>query len=288
MGSAAAAKELQSGRSAALKAIMSLPDEALIEAAKRGDLGGVQTAVEHGAHVTATSAIGLSALHFAAQNGHGAVCEYLLNDGADVQGEDKYGRTPIALAAVRGHETTVELLQLHHAALTADLKEKMEAAVSKRQHRVLQIHGHAGDVEAARSEQRRRERIDRERQRKKALAHLETRTGELEERDEKPVVDWVSTPRLEVARVSRLYARPTYVMASDVEAGGETTKRMPFDKADAELDAHGWPTDKTKKGDTPSAFPCIGMDIDEMGTIGGTGLRLYFFLLVSKNEEFCI
>ena len=65
---------------------MSLPDEALIEAAKRGDLGGVQSAVDHGAHIAATtSTVGLSALHFAAQNGHDTVwyvreqpCEWLV------------------------------------------------------------------------------------------------------------------------------------------------------------------------------------------------------------------
>jgi ankyrin repeat protein len=36
---------------------------------------------------------------------------YLLEEGAEVEAKDKYNRTAISLAAVRGHETTVLLLQ---------------------------------------------------------------------------------------------------------------------------------------------------------------------------------
>ena len=61
--------------------------------------------------------------------------------------------------------------------------------------------------------------------------------------------------------------------------GGATDKRLIFDKADAVLDEKGWQTAVSKSGQTPQPYPCMGMDIDEMGTIGGVGLRLYFFLL---------
>eukprot|EP01046_Picozoa_sp_COSAG06_P010237 COSAG06_NODE_555_length_14353_cov_3.329311_5_plen_1164_part_00 len=181
-------------------------------------------------------------------------------------------------------------------------------------------------------------------------AHMEPDT---EERDAKPVVDWTSEPDAEIARVSRLYKRPTYVIqkeqppiafwfdvedgletgltvlaggevahvepgsepdrrgvttnytlakvgntpvtTADTEAdirdmlsdrpievrftGGATDKRLIFDKADAALDEKGWQTDKTKNGQTPQEYPCMQLDIEEMGTIGGVGLRLYFYLL---------
>jgi hypothetical protein len=270
------------------------PDEELHDAARRGDLAAAHHAVDAGANAHTKSPIGLCALHFAAQNGHDLLCEFLLEETRDAGPRDKYGRTPIHMAAVRGHEATVQLLCRHGAELSADLQEKMEAAVFKRKHRVRHIESlHAGDVESARAAQRRRERIQRQRERKKQveqdLSAATARVDELEEeRDEKPVVDWWSEPRREVAEVSRLYARPTFLMAPDEETAGAATKRVPFDRADAALDDAGWPTAQTKRGETPSAYPCLcvstpctgkAMDVDEMGTIGGTGLRLYFFLL---------
>jgi hypothetical protein len=180
-----------------------------------------------------------------------------------------------------------------------------------------------------------------------------TQQENVEERDEKPVVDWLSDPDPEIARVSRLYRRPTFIIQKEqppiafwfdleegpetglvVLAGGEiasvvpgceadrrgvtiehtlvkigntsvtpaeteadirdmlserpievrfkggaTDKRLIFDKADAVLDEKGWQTALSKSGQTPQEYPCASLDIDEMGTIGGVGLRLYFFLL---------
>jgi hypothetical protein len=180
-------------------------------------------------------------------------------------------------------------------------------------------------------------------------------TPDVQERDQKPVVDWVSPPQAEIARVSRLYARPTYVMQTmhppvefwlepddppdhglHLQAGGaianvsdgsmaaangvtvthtlvkvgstriaagmsaaeitalvearpvllkfkggpmETPRRLVFDKADAKLDAKGWPTEETISGQKPKPYPCCRLDVDELGTIGGIGMRLYFYLL---------
>ena len=53
----------------------------------------------------------------------------------------------------------------------------------------------------------------------------------VEERDEKPVVDWLSDPDPEIARVSQLYRRPTFIIQKeqppiafwfDLEEGPET------------------------------------------------------------------
>ncbi len=174
-----------------------------------------------------------------------------------------------------------------------------------------------------------------------------------EQRDEKLVVDWTSEPDAEIARISRLFNRPTCVIqreeppiafwydvedgpetglkvlaggeiahvepgseafnrgvttnytlvrvgntpvtAADSEAdirdmlserpievrfrGGRTEKRLVFDKADAALDERGWPTGKTIHDQTPQEYPYAELNIDEMGSIGGIGLRLYFYLL---------
>ena len=178
--------------------------------------------------------------------------------------------------------------------------------------------------------------------------------ADVEERDQKPVVDWSSPPDAHIAWVSRLYARPTYVLQTEqnsvdfwlklddpnpglqlgaggeiakVFAGGlaeangvtvthslvkvgrqrivpdmpaaevqalieirpvflefaggrmETPKRIVFDRADAKLDDKGWPTEVATNGQQPKPYPCCGLDADELGMIGGVGMRLYFYLL---------
>ena len=52
-----------------------------------------------GADVNAHAANGLTPLHFAAWNGHGAVVRLLLALGADPTAKDSTGRTPYELAA---------------------------------------------------------------------------------------------------------------------------------------------------------------------------------------------
>ena len=47
--------------------------------------------------------------------------------------------------------------------------------------------------------------------------------------------------------------------------GGATDKRLIFDKADAVLNEAGWQTAISKSGQTPQEYPCVGLDIDEMG-----------------------
>lgn len=274
------------------------PDEQLRDAARRGDLAQAEDALRQGANSCATSPpIGLCALHFAAQNGHDLLCELLLADSVDADPQDKHGRTPIQLAAVRGHVATVELLQEHGAELTEDFRKTMDDAVFRRCNRVHQIHlVHEGNVEAARATQRRRERIERQRQRKKLMKQDETIAGELEERDTKPVVDWWSEPKRRIAEVSRLYARPTYVKVYDDQSNGSHTKRVPFDTADALLDRSGWPKAQSKNGEVPQPYPCLcvstpcnhGMKPDELGDIGGPGLRLYFFLLSFLYSAFFV
>eukprot|EP01045_Picozoa_sp_COSAG04_P004656 COSAG04_NODE_207_length_20357_cov_14.209843_2_plen_288_part_00 len=184
----------------------------------------------------------------------------------------------------------------------------------------------------------------------------------MEERDEKPVVDWISPKRMDLAQVDRLYGRPVYVIQKEeppiafwlepddspaelglrVEAagqvagvrpeslahrkgvtsnytlvgvghhkvtgddseadirdmllerpvelkfrGGKTKKRLVFDKVDATLDGQGWKTGVAKDGQKPQPYP-FDLDVDEMGTIGGVGLRLYFFLISFLCKAFVV
>ena len=84
-------------------------DSALLDAAKRGDLNGLQTALDAGADVNTRAGGGSSALMFAAYGGHTAAVRVLLSSGAKATDE------ALAMANVRGHSDIVQLLQ--HAAM---------------------------------------------------------------------------------------------------------------------------------------------------------------------------
>lgn len=54
-------------------------------------------------------------LHFAADRGHSAVVEILLNEGANANAKDDMKRTPLHLAAGAGHASVAQLLLAHGA-----------------------------------------------------------------------------------------------------------------------------------------------------------------------------
>ena len=92
------------------------------------------------------------------------------------------------------------------------------------------------------------------------------------ERDEKPAVDWRSEPDIHVAEVATLLSRPVYVPDP-----ADESIRIPFDRADAELDRHGYPTGRTLSGGAvPVEFPLWETTVEDLGRIGGVGLRMYF------------
>lgn len=63
---------------------------------------------------------GLTPLHYAAMSGHEAICEYLLQMGADVDAVDRaFGWTPLHCAADNGHAKAVRRLFAHKAAVEA-------------------------------------------------------------------------------------------------------------------------------------------------------------------------
>jgi len=66
----------------------------LIEASRKGDLGGCVQAIRDGADVACQSC-GLSALFYAAFYGHDMIVEYLVNCGANVNEKNLTGVTPL-------------------------------------------------------------------------------------------------------------------------------------------------------------------------------------------------
>ena len=65
------------------------------DAAKFGDLDGVQAELDKGVDVNAKDDHERTALHFATSRGHKEVAELLIAKGADVNAKDKYERTPL-------------------------------------------------------------------------------------------------------------------------------------------------------------------------------------------------
>src|SRR5205809_1003504 len=51
-----------------------------------------------------------TALHLAAENGHGAVVQLLLKEGADIEAKDESGYTALSMEAKSGNKAIVQLL----------------------------------------------------------------------------------------------------------------------------------------------------------------------------------
>ncbi|KJK74201.1 hypothetical protein H634G_10574 [Metarhizium anisopliae BRIP 53293] len=65
----------------------------------------------NGADVDSNDEYGRTPLSWAAENGYEAVVQLLLENGADISSkDDEYGRTPLSWAAENGHKATVTLL----------------------------------------------------------------------------------------------------------------------------------------------------------------------------------
>jgi ankyrin repeat protein len=79
------------------------------DAAKTGDLAGVQAQLDAGVDVNAKGEYGRTPLHLAAR-GHKEIVELLIVEGADVNAKDKNGFTPLHWAAYDGHKEIAELL----------------------------------------------------------------------------------------------------------------------------------------------------------------------------------
>lgn len=86
-------------------------------AAARGQLGAIRLLTARGADLNAASkALALTPLHMAARANHLETVELLVRKGADLNVEDKYGATPLELAA--DHPSIVDYLLTHGAKLS--------------------------------------------------------------------------------------------------------------------------------------------------------------------------
>ena len=104
-------------------------------AAEYGHVAAMQALMECGAQLNAQSSIGQTALHHAASYGHLSAVDLLLNQGARVEGcADAYQDTPLTYAIVYGHRDIIKVLiawgaSVHHQAYKCT---QLQIAVSKK------------------------------------------------------------------------------------------------------------------------------------------------------------
>ncbi|MEW6352602.1 MAG: ankyrin repeat domain-containing protein [Thermodesulfobacteriota bacterium] len=85
-------------------------DSELIDAALKGDLAGVKSALEKGANPNAIDEYGWTALMASSWRGDVETGKLLLEKGTDVNAKNKFGRTALMRAAEMGHLNMVILL----------------------------------------------------------------------------------------------------------------------------------------------------------------------------------
>jgi|GEM_PF-122597 len=84
--------------------------DGLIEAAKSGDVIGVQRLLQSGARVSAAEPDGSTALHWAVRRENAEIARMLIAAGADPAAATRYNVTPLYLAASSGNASIIELL----------------------------------------------------------------------------------------------------------------------------------------------------------------------------------
>lgn len=85
--------------------------ELVMTAARRGDVGSLQSLLSKRAGIRGRDQYGLTALHLAAIKGHGDAIALLAGSGSmDIECEDVEGHRPLHLAVEGGHADAVELL----------------------------------------------------------------------------------------------------------------------------------------------------------------------------------
>ena len=92
------------------KAIAGLPTSALSLAARASHLRTVKMLVENGADCNDPDKYGRTAMHMTALGGSRIIIEYLVSKGGNVQRRDRYGDTPLHVACLHGHNSVVSFL----------------------------------------------------------------------------------------------------------------------------------------------------------------------------------
>ena len=116
----------------------------------------------------------------------------------------------------------------------------------------------------------------------------------VEDHDESCVIDWRREPLASTARDYSVLFRPAYVVkslnpasASKPDSTTQSKKghvRVPLDRADATLDPEGkWMTTEGVR-----QYPLLTTGADDLGAIGGVGMRLYYFIVKSLGLLFLL
>jgi hypothetical protein len=84
-------------------------DDALLTAARKGDLAAVQEAVKKGASLEAKTRYGVTPLYYAATGGHIDVVRWLAEQGADINVADTFYKAPALVFAIQRKHTEVAL-----------------------------------------------------------------------------------------------------------------------------------------------------------------------------------
>lgn len=82
----------------------------LLNAVKNADVAAVRTLLARGADVNGREPDGTTPLYWAVKGNHTAVAEALIRAGADVNAVTRYGVTPLSVACLNGNPSMVELL----------------------------------------------------------------------------------------------------------------------------------------------------------------------------------
>ena len=102
-------------------------ETALVVAVKSSRLAVVQVLLENGADLNAQDRLGYTAIHHAVFQGATTVLRLLVRKGAYIDETGHYGRTALHLAATRGHEAIVTVLKEAGANMKIKDKEKKTA-----------------------------------------------------------------------------------------------------------------------------------------------------------------
>lgn len=104
--------------------------EVLVDGARYGDMEDVHTALQHDIDVNSADALGRTALHMAAANGHADVAATLIDAGAEVDVRNAEGNTPLHWACLNGCIEVADIL-LGHGASPASLNSHSNTPVDE-------------------------------------------------------------------------------------------------------------------------------------------------------------
>ena len=126
----------------------------VVDAARAGDVAAVRALLKQGGDVNAAQGDGMTALHWAAQQGNAELVSMLLSAGANVRATTRLGDyTPLHLASQAGHATTVAALIAAGAAAdvrtTTGASPLMLAAKSGSTDTVTRLIENGSDINAA-------------------------------------------------------------------------------------------------------------------------------------------